>query len=245
MFSDLGKDFTWIQRHERIVVIAMVLIAGSFGFSKWLDKSAMDATSKAAVAQQVAAVQHDADLKIAAAVAQQTTLFNQERQAREQEMASLVAAIASRDAASNNRVKNVLAPKETPAVLADLWAAYSDVDGFDPAPITPDGKIAFSVPVVQQFTATRLKLDTVTADLADTKKELDVTQQGLVGATALVTSLQGQVTGLQTELKTQGAASQAEIALVKAKARKSKMSWFKGGFVLGFVSGLFVGHAAL
>jgi hypothetical protein len=242
MFSDLGKDFTWIQRHERIIIVAMVLAVSAFGLNKWLDKSAMDAASKAAVAQQVAAVQHDADQKIAAAVAQQTALFNHEQAVREQEMASLVAAVASRDTASNNRVKGVLAPKETPAVLADLWAAYPDVDGFDPAPITADGKIAFSVPVVQQFTATRLKLDTAQADLIDTKKELDVTTEGLVGSTALVGSLQGQVTGLQTELKTQGAAADAELKSVKASARKSKLGWFKVGFGIGFVTGLVTGH---
>ena len=241
MFSDLGKDFSWMQRHERIIIVAMVLAVGAFGLNKWLDKSAMDAASKAAVAQQVAAVQHDADLKIAAAVAQQTALFNHEQEVREQEMASLVAAMASRDVASTNKVKNVLDPKPISDVLTDLSAAYTKID-FDPTSITQDGKLSFALPVVQQFTAAKIERDTFAADLIDTKKELDIASTGLAQSTSLVGALQGQVTGLQTELKTQGAADAAVLKAEKAKARKSKLGWFKAGVAVGFVVGVFTGH---
>jgi len=241
MFSDLGKDFSWMQRHERIIIVAMVLAVGAFGLNKWLDKSAIDAASKAAVAQQVAAVQHEADQKIAAAVEQQTALFNHEQQIREQEMASLVAAVASRDAASTTRVNNVLAPKPITDVLTDLSAAYPKIS-FDPTAITQDGKLAFPLPTVQQFTAAKIEGDTAKADLLDTKKELDTTTAGLVASTSLVGALQNQVTGLQTELTTQGSADAAVLKAEKAKARKSKLGWFKFGLGVGYVAGLVTGH---
>jgi hypothetical protein len=232
---------TWIKAHERIIIVAMVLAAGSFGLNKWLDKSAMDAASKAAVAQQVAAVQHDADLKVAAAVAQQTALFNQESQAREQEMASLVAAVASRDSASNTKVKNVLAPKPITDVLSDLSAAYPKLS-FDPTMITQSGELAFPLPTVQQFTSTKIQLDTLQLDLVDTKKELDTTTQGLASSNSLIGALQGQVTGLNKEIADNGVACTTQIAAVKAAARKSKLGWFKVGLVTGFVGGLVAGH---
>ena len=207
MFNDLGKDFTWFQRHERIIIIAMVLAVAAFGLNKWLDKSVIDAASRAAVAQQVAAVQHDADVKVAAAIAQQTALFNHDQALREQEMASLVAAVASRDAASNNRVKVVTAPKSAQEAVVDLSTVYTLPV---PVTVTSDGA---SVPTVdlQQFTATKIQLDTATADLTDTQKELDTATQGLASATSLVGALQTQVTGLQTETKTNDTACTAQI----------------------------------
>lgn len=237
----LTSYLRWFEAHERTIIIFAVLIAGSWGFSKWLDKSATDASSKAAVAVQVAAVQHDADQKIAAAVAQQTALFNQESQAREQEMASLIAAVASRDAASTTKVKNVLDPKPITDVLADLASAYPKLS-FDPTSITQNGQLAFPLPTVQTFTATKIQLDTTQADLVDTKKELDTTTAGLVSSGSLIVSLQGQVTGLQTEIKANDNACTLQIASVKASARKSKLAWFKGGVVVGFIGGLVAGH---
>jgi len=237
MFSDLGKDFTWIQRHERIILVAMILAVAAFGLNKWLDKSAMDASNKAAVAQQVAAVQHDADQKIATAVAQQTVLFNQEQRVREQEMASLVAAVASRDAASTQRVVTVTLPKTTPEAIADLNAVYPL-----PTPLTIDQ--AGSIPTVdlQQFTVAKIKGDTAQADLVDTRKELVTTTASLASATGLVGALQNQVTGLNAEIKDVTTAKDAEIKSVKASARKSKVGFFKFGFVIGYVAGVITGH---
>jgi hypothetical protein len=231
----------WIKAHERIVIVAMVLAVSAFSFSKWLDKSAMDAASKAAVAQQVAAVQHDADVKVAAAIAQQTALFNHDQALREQEMASLVAAVASRDAASNTKVKQVLAPKPITDVLSDLAYAYPG-QVFGPEHITQDNKLAFALPEVQTFTATKIQLDTAQADLVDTKKELDVTKEGLAGSTSLVSSLQGQVTGLQTEITLNNTACTTQVAAIKAAAKKSKLGWFKVGVAVGFVAGIVTGH---
>jgi hypothetical protein len=238
----LDTYLKWFESHERLIIILMVLVAGSFGLSKWLDKSAMDAASKAAVAQQVAAVQHDADQKIAAAIAQQTSLFNQMQQAHEQEMASLVAAVASRDAASTTKIKTVLEPKSITDVLADLAHAYTHIN-FDPTAITQDGKLAFALPVVQQFTATKIEDETAKADLTDTKKELDSTVTSLGSCTTLVGSLQTQVTGLQKEIVLDKDEYEKNTKSLRVEARKKQWGWFRVGFGLGYISGVITGHA--
>jgi hypothetical protein len=234
----LDTYLKWFESHERILIVAMVLGVSAFGLNKWLDKSAIDAASKAAVAQQVAAVQHDADVKVAAAIAQQTALFNHEQQVREQEMATLVSAIASRDLAANTKIKTVTQPKTPSQAVTDLQATYQLAV---PVTVTDSGA---EVPTVdlQQFTVAKIEGDTAKADLVDTRKELDTTTHSLVSATSLVGALQNQVTGLQVEIKDNAVANQMEIAALKAKARKSKLAWFKGGVVVGFFGGLVVGH---
>ncbi len=226
---------TWFKSHERLLVIALVLGVGYLSYGKWLDKSATDAASKAAVALQVAAVQHDADLKVAAAVAQQTALFNQAQAQHEQEMASLVGIMASRDAASTHQIAVVQQPKTTPEAIADLNQTYKF-----PTPLTVEQAGTIPTEDIQSFTVAKIQAETATADLADTKTQLASTESLLSSATALVGVKTDQVTGLQTELKTQAAASKAEIASVKAAARKSKFAWFKIGFVSGVAATLAV-----
>ena len=53
-----------------------------------------------------------------------------------------------------------------------------------------------------------------------------------------------QITGLNLTLVDADKQCKAQIADVKAQARKSKIKFFKLGFVAGFVSGLWAGHSA-
>jgi hypothetical protein len=233
----LDTYIKWFQSHERILIIALVLGVSYVGYGKWLDKAAIDSVSKAAVAQQVAAVQHDADVKIAAAVAQQTALFNQESLAHEHEMAVLVAAVASRDAASNQQIAAVTQPKTLPQAVADLNAAYKL-----PTPLTVEEAGSIPTADIQSFTVAKIEADTAKADLENVQQELASAVYDGDQARNLIGSLTTQVSGLETELTTQATASKAEIAAVKAAARKSKFGWFKAGAVVGFVAGFLAGH---
>ena len=232
----LEQYLKWFKEHERILIIFAVLLVGYFGLNKWLDKSAVDAQIQAATAQQIAQVQHDADAKIAAAVAQQTALFNQAQAQHEQEIASLVAAVASRDAASNQKINQVTQSKDIPQAVADINAVYGATL---PTPLTVTEAGSIPLADLQQFAVAKIREGTLQGDLADTRKELDSTSQQLGQATGLVGTLQNQVTGLQTELKDQAAADKKTLDACKATARQGKMKWFKIGFVTGFVTGWF------
>lgn len=233
----LDAYLKWFESHERILIVAMVLIVGAFGINKWLDKSAMDASNKAAVAEQIAAVQHDADVKIAAAVAQQTALFNQEQQARDQQMATLVAAVASRDAASNTRVETVKQPKTSSQAVVDLQTTYQLAA---PVTVTDTGAEVPTVDI-QQFTVAKIEGDTAKADLNDTKKELSNSTAGLQQATILLSAKDSVITGLNTEIKTDASACDADKAKITAVARKSKWHLFWWGFGAGFIGRQVIG----
>ena len=232
---------TWItffKAHERVIILAMSFGVTMFGMNKWFDKAATDAATKAAVTQQIATVQHDADVKVAVAIARQTALFNQEQQVRDQQMASIISAVAARDAASHTQIVDVQQSKTPSQAVIDLQTHYTLT-----APVTVTATGAdVSTADLQQFTVTKIESDTAKADLADTQKELSATNTSLTSATSLVGALQNQVTGLQTEIKTDTAACTTEIASVKATARKSKIGWFKAGAVIGYIAGLATGH---
>lgn len=229
-----------LRAHERLIVIAMILTVGYFGWNKWLDKSAMDAQTKAAVAQQIAQVQRDADAKIASAVTQQTALFNQAEARYEQEIASLVNAVASRDAASTKQVTRVQQSNTAEQAVADLNQAYGVTL---PSPLSVEQVTSIPLSDLQAFSTAAIERDTAVADLHDTKTQLDATKTQLDSAVSLNGSLQGQVTGLKNEITLDNTAAKKELDSCKASARKGKMTWFKRGFVFGFISGLVTGHA--
>lgn len=231
----------WFESHERILIIGLVLTFGYFGLNKWLDKSATDAQQKAAVAQQIAEVQRESDAKIAAAVAQQTALFNQAEARYEQEIASLVNAVASRDAASNKQVKQVQASNTTEQAVADLNQAY----GVElPSPLTVGEAASVPLPDLQAFSTAAIERDTAVADLHDTQTQLDATKTQLDSAVSLTGSLQGQVIGLKNEITLDNVAAKKQLDSCKADARKGKLKWFQRGFIVGFIGGLITGHAA-
>jgi predicted ribosome quality control (RQC) complex YloA/Tae2 family protein len=222
---------SWLKEHERIVLTFLVLSFGIYGFNHWLDKSATDATTKAAYAEQSAAEAKSVTTQALAQLAQQQAQFNQAEQARQTEMASLVAAIASRDAASATRVKAVEAPKTPTQAVADVQTNY-----VLPAPITVTADGA-DVPTadLQLFTATKINGDTCTADLQDTRTQLSSTTAGLTQATGLLTTKDKAIADLEAADVKTAEANAAEVKQLKAEARKSRWHWFVSGFTLGFL----------
>ena len=235
----LEKYLKFFQAHERLFIITLVLTFALFGWNIWLDKSATDAQNKAAVAQQIAQVQRESDAKIATAVAQQTALFNQAEARYEQEIASLVDAVASRDAASNKQIKQVQQSTTTQQAVADLNDVYRTL----PSPLTVGEAASVPLPDLQAFTTAAIERDTAVADLNDTRTQLDSTKTQLDSSITLNGSLQGQVQGLQTQIKKNDDAAKQELKACQAEARKGKMTWFKRGFIVGFVAGLWTGHS--
>jgi hypothetical protein len=220
---------TWLQKHERIVLTFIVLSFGIYGFNHWLDKSADVANQKALVAQQAAAQSKSVADQALAQLAQQQATFNQAEQARATEMASLVAAIASRDAVTVTRVKAVEQPKTPTQAVTDVQSNYTL-----PVPITVTSDGA-DVPTadLQVFTVTKINADTCQSDLQDTRTELASTTTGLNRAAALLAEQDTTITDLRGEIAKDDAAHVAEVKQLKADARRSKWHWFLAGFLTG------------
>jgi hypothetical protein len=85
----------------------------------------------------------------------------------------------------------------------------------------------------------------LTANLADQTKIAQNYQDELQKSDVLANNLNAQITGLNTLVTDNAKACTAQVAAVKADARKGKIKMFKWGFGLGFIAGLFGGHAGL
>lgn len=236
---------TWLRQHERLILGTMVLAIALYGCNRWFDKAATDAKTQAAVAAQVAA-QADASRKqadatqaqVLAQVNQQMTLLTTQVASDRQTIASLVATVASRDAASNNKVTAVSGTKTPPQAVADLSSAYPQLK----QPIVPTDTGA-QVPTedLQQFTVAKIEGDTAQADLKDTQVELSAAQAEVTADEGIIVekdkviaqdaiTLQAHDTQAADDLKK----SAADLKQAKAEARKHMWHTMWWAFAAGF-----------
>lgn len=232
--ADLSSELTWLQKHERLIIIVLVLALGGWLGNKWMNQSAENAKAALAVQQaasQAAASQADLAAKtyqmaieamsrenVALATAQQarnTTLIKTQTQTA-----------AQATSAPNEFVKTwrSLIPGtmggsivQQPIVLPDKSTSQQFVVDLGPAIETVNALEA--VPVLK-------------ANLADETTLAGNTQTALNSCTILVDKQ-------KTVIEENGKLSDAKIASLKADARKSKRNWFIAGFVSGIATRLF------
>lgn len=123
--------------------------------------------------------------------------------------------------------------------LAFDWAAIIKRGNLTPTAttITADAQAAIStVQALQQGQA-----DAFT--IVDLNKTIAVSNKYVESCRILIDSGEKEIDALKQQSADQDKSCKAEVAFVKAEARKSKSKWFKAGVVVGFVAGLFTGHA--
>lgn len=231
---------TWLQRHERLLIVAMVLLAGAWGFSRYADLSASKAEARATVAEQALTAQKATDAQNQATTAQVLAQYQAMVSAQSTQIASLAAAAAQRQTA-------VVAQQKTDATLpvADLANRLKTLGN------APDGSVSTegdSVKITQSgAVAVAQTLETLPAlrdDLRDETELAGAAQAAQKQGEVVIKDQTTQITGLNLTLVDADKQCKAQIADVKAQARKSKIKFFKLGFVAGFVSGLWAGHSA-
>lgn len=223
----LDAYIKWFQAHERVAIVALAVVLGFYGFSKYADIAARNADVQVAIAKQAQVAQDDRVKQMQAQLDQQSLQFSQAQAQMKQEMTILAAAIAQRDSQSQTKIVEVTAPGKTPSqAVADLTAAYPTL----PAPVTTTSTGA-EVPTVdvQQFTATKIEDETAKADLQDTRKELKSATDNLVSASSLITGQATQITNLNADIKKHDATCEDEKKQIKADARKGKLHAFLEG----------------
>lgn len=141
------------------------------------------------------------------------------------ERARLESEIAARDKAAQKKKQQVADITDPLKAIVALQAAYPGRNVA--ATVTPDGKVAFPVPSVNQFTQTKIDADAMAADINDLN--------------AQVTSLKGDLSQGQNALK----ACQGTVAAYKKAAKKSRWSKVVSGMKIGAAIAIagFLGHA--
>ena len=229
---------SWFKAHERLIIVALVLAFGTFGVGKFYDVEAARKDAKYVAAAQIAADDKLNSAAQAATVAQVTQQYAALVQTLAAENASLNASLTQRNVGLSQQVtKNATLP------LPDLLARWNTLAGTS---VTVNGVNA-SVSVQDSRKTVDLleSVPVLTANLTDQTKIASNYQAELEKSDVLAADLNSQITGLNTQLTDQTKACVAQVTAVKAEGKKNSVKWFKRGFIVGFVSGLWAGHAGL
>jgi len=237
----LDKYITWFKAHERLLLVALVLLVGHYGVKHYLDNAASADKTKVDVAVAALASQKAVDVQLAAQTAQATAQYQTIVQALSVQNVALAKAVTERSAGLQQQ-RQIDSQLPVSGLAERIQALALMPPGS--ISITPTS-VVLTQPGALSVASALESIPVLTQDVKDETQIADNRQLEVEKANSVVSSLTAQVSGLTLAGVDADKACKAEVASVKADARKSKLSWFKRGLVVGFIGGLFVGHAAL
>ena len=219
----------WIESHERLLLVAVAGVVLWFGIGRVDSLIARHDNANLQQAQVVAQAQADKTAAIAEQVAQQSAQYQALADKVQVQNAALVQA--------NTELATALAKQQRtdaslpPTELVNRWSTL--VPQAKPV-VTPSG-VALDTPSAVATVQALEAVPVLTAQVSNTQKELDNAQSLVTAEGQQVATLNTEVGSLRTQLGDNQAVCQAQIAVVRAEARKSKRRWFYAGVVVGFV----------
>lgn len=236
--SEAQAGLSWIQRHERILIVALVLGAGSWLGNHYLDNAAAAAKLKADATQQVLAQQVEKNAQLAQQSQAAAAQYQATLSAIAQQNAQLAAAMSNRTIVLQQQQA---VDKTLP--LPELGQRWSGLLGLAVGSLSANTGGITATPDAARATVAELEqVPVLQANLKDTQKQVQNGQEELSKANVLIGDQQAQVAGLNIEIKDQTKACDARVSSVKADAAKSKRNWFLRGAAVG---GAVVGYALL
>lgn len=227
--ADTTATLSWLQRHERIILVFLVLAFGSWFGNHWLNNTAAkDKLVATATAQQLND-QKATNATLAAQVATTAAQYQAMVTSLTQQNSQLAAAVSTRTVVLQQQQT---VDKTLP--LPDLGNRWSTLAALKPGDLTAtqDG-ITVNDEGARETVAQLEQVPVLTANLKDTQTQVENGQAELDKANGLIGDLGQQVSGLNTQITDQTKASAAEVASVKADAAKSKRNWFVRGLITG------------
>jgi len=229
--------WAWLRAHERLIMLALVLAVGAFGISKYFDVNAARNDAKYVAAEQAVVEAKANSAALALQASQTASQYQALITALAVQNASLSASMAQRTASS-------AAQRATDAKLPvpALISRWNDLAGTN---ITVSGDSALvSVQDARKTVDLIEQVPVLTQNLSDQTKIAGNYQSELEKSDLLAAALNSQITGLNIQLTDQTNACTAQVKAVKAAGHKNSVKWFERGFGLGFIAGIFAGHAA-
>lgn len=228
--TKVKSELSWLQRHERLVLAVVAGLVLWFAIGKIDTLIANHDNANLQQAKVTAQVQEEKNQELAEQVAKDKTAYEalaakiEARDSQLQQMqVQLVAALTKQQ-----QVDKTMTPTE----LTQRWNVLVPEAG---AAVTPSG---VSLPP-EGARATVIELEKapiLTQELTAKTEELGNSQALLKASGQQVVTLNDLVSGLQLKAVDDAKVCSAQIAVVKAEARKSKRKWFLVGYVAGFLS---------
>ena len=231
---------SWIQRHERILIAAMVLAVGGWSADKLFTNIAEKDKAQANIALQQLADQKTANAQLIAQVQQTYAQYQQTIAQLSQQNAQLSATVLARNAATT---KQQVVDKTLPLPdLASRWHALTPNTQFTDFKAIPDG-VQVSDAGARATVQALEQVPVLSANYKDLEQVSSNQKAEIDSASNLIAQGKSEITGLKSQLVDSDKACKAQITAVKADARKGKLQWFKWGFITGFVSGILAGRS--
>ena len=252
--STPGSIRTFLLDHERLIIIVLAAVVLWWGWGKYaqirLDHDNALLKQAQVVAQQQAD-QNAALAKQAQANAQQIAEDRAQLQALSDKLTAqnqqLVAANTALAVALTKQQKTD-ASLPVPA-LVDRWAQLVPGTNFAGAvtsgnnvQVTPSNALA-TVQQLEKVPVLTQQLANETAEKANDDQLINQQNKSITDLNGQVGTLNASVAGLNKQITDNAAVCQDQIKVVKAQAAKSKRRWFIIGFISGFVTGAYAGHA--
>jgi hypothetical protein len=225
---------TWLQKHERLIVALVILAIGAWSLNRYFNH--VDAKDKQVAAESQQQLERDKlqsqQFMQSAAVA--ATQFSATKASTTTQNAQLQKAVQVR---TTQLITQTSADnKMTDPQLIARWEQLTKIPATD---LTATSTGAVITTAGAEATVTMLEeVPTLTAN-SEAQAEIIQNDAKLVDASnVLIDKQTTEIAGLNTEIADEKKACTAEVTLVKAQARKSKLKWFGAGFIVGFVAGV-------
>lgn len=235
--STPGLIRTFLLDHERLIIIMIAAVLIWYGVGKYQDIRAQHDNE---VLQQ-AKITTDSQLKVTQAQAAQVQADEAQREALQAKLEAMNAQLV----AANTQLATALATRQkTDAALpiTDLAARWNTLVPVATPTVTSTGLSVSQAGAV----ATVQALEQVPVLQQQLTNETNLKQnddQLLTQDAVVIKDFTSRVDGLNLLIVDKDKQCTAQIAVVKAEAAKSKRRWFKLGFVVGFLTGAYAGHA--
>jgi hypothetical protein len=233
--SVIAKDWAWLTSHLlALIVVGGLIVGGVLGVEKLVqDHDVANATKYTTLlAQQT----------------QQTQALQKQLQADEAQSAQIEAQLLAQNAQLTKQISArniaVAAQVKTDATLSTQQAAarLAQQTNASAGEVTAsDASVTLDLPITRAVVSDLDELPVVTANLADTTTKLNNETTVATNAQSDLSAADKVITAQTAQMADATKACNAQIAVVKAKARRSKIKSFLVGLGVGL--GLWAGHA--
>lgn len=228
----------FFEKHEKLIIVLVLLVAITVGFSHvtdWLDRRADKANN---VAQAALLEQVEANKKLAAAAEEAVERYKELADRLTAENKSLRTSQVQRQVVTQQQqaTDRTLPPDQLAKRWVSLVPAISEVETVIP---TENGYQVTTLAAVETVVLLET-IPTLQQDLKDDEKIIANKDEQIAGLETVNLTAAEQLEGLKAEIVKQDTACKTQVDLVKADARKSKLRYLKIGTILGTIAGVVV-----
>lgn len=228
----MPETTSWLKQHETLLLGTLVLLVVVYLGHLYFDRAAADAQTKAALAQQTLEAQVAANKELKADQDAREAKYEQLVDAVNRQNATLVSAIAARDAQLKTQQQT-----DANLPLDALGLRWESLLSLPPASVQKtDSGLVVNDAAARTTVSTLEEIPVLKSQVSDQQTMLGNKDSQLASLSGVVAGCQGQVVGLNTQIADKDRQCSAQVAEIKAKARISKAKWFGAGAVTAILA---------